>query len=229
MNEVTKPNLPVERTKQHRGVDKIDPEDRMVPRVKLIQVGSPEIKDKIAEDGDLVNSLTKENYGKSLRFIPILYTKTRILFMPRKDGGGIECSARNGVTGNSYGLCAQCEKSKWTDKVPPVCTTIINLLALIVGKDAIPQLVCISFGKTSYVAGRNLINMLSYKNVDTFNYIYDLYSEQKSNDQGTFNVLKYKDLNEPAPDKLYKLAEKYYNDLKVKTEEIIPDDQEAPF
>lgn len=227
MLEATKPNLPAERTQHKRGITPIDEEDRSIPRIKLIQALSPEIKDKIAEDGDLVNSLTKENYGKALKFVPIIFAKSRILFQKREEGGGILCSARDGKTGGEYGLCSACDKSKWNNQTPPECTTIINVISLIIGEEGSrPTLACVSFANTSYTAGRNLINVLSYKNIDTFNYIYDLYSEQKTNKLGTFNILRYRDLNTTSPDDLYKVAEKLFESFKVEKPEI---SEEVPF
>ena len=42
------------------GFEDEDAQDMIIPRVKIIQSLSPERKDKIAEEGDIINSLTKE-------------------------------------------------------------------------------------------------------------------------------------------------------------------------
>ena len=42
------------------GFEDDDANDMIIPRVKVIQTLSPERKDKIANEGDIINSLTKE-------------------------------------------------------------------------------------------------------------------------------------------------------------------------
>lgn len=204
-SELSTPNTP------KRGMTPIEQEDRMVPRLKLIQALSPEVTEGIAKDGDLVNSITKENYGTSLDFVPILASKSRILWLPREDGGGIACSAPDGKLGSVNGECMLCNRKAWQGKTPPECTGVLNFISLILKKgDERPDLACVGFIKTSYVAGKSLLNILSYKNVDTFTYTYTLSSEKKSNDFGKFNVLHVRDTNNKTAEGIYKIAEAFY-------------------
>jgi len=82
------------------GQEDIGAEDIAMPRLKLGQAMTPEVKDqKIANEGDLIHSITKEvlcKAGETLRFIPVAYSKEFILWYDRKGphGGGIAARAR---------------------------------------------------------------------------------------------------------------------------------------
>lgn len=202
----------------------------MVPRLKLMQALSPEVADGVAKDGDMVNSITKENYGTSLEFIPILAAKSRILWLPRIDGGGIACSAPDGKHGSVNGDCTICNRKSWQGKTPPECTGVLNFISLVLKKDAKPDLACVGFIKTSYVAGKSLLNILSYKNADTFTYTYTLSSEKKSNDFGKFNVLQVRDTNKKTDEAIYKIAEAFYATFEKESPKVSEETgEEAPF
>lgn len=85
------------------GQDDIGREDITMPRLKLGQAMSPEVKDdKIASEGDFIHNITKEvlaKAGDNLRFIPIAFSKEYILWYDRKGphGGGIAARARKVV------------------------------------------------------------------------------------------------------------------------------------
>jgi hypothetical protein len=94
-------NLPAEQYDygQYAGVgqDQIDNADVSIPRLKVIQAMSPEAKDELAKEGDLLHSITKEVLvpkGGKTPVIPILYQKEYILWRDRKSGGGIMARAR---------------------------------------------------------------------------------------------------------------------------------------
>lgn len=69
------------------GKENIDREDILMPRLKLGQSMSPEVKDKIAEEGDFIHNITKDVLcaaGDTLRIIPIAFSKEYILWYDRK-------------------------------------------------------------------------------------------------------------------------------------------------
>jgi len=85
------------------GFQPLDPEDVIrLPRLQLAQGGknNPYIKEGVAKDGDLINSLSKENYGQSIEVIPLVQRKsTRIRWATRDSGGEMLCIARDGIHG----------------------------------------------------------------------------------------------------------------------------------
>ena len=79
------------------GAEGIDREDVTVPRIKLAQGTSQEVKDGELNEGDLFLNVTGEVLcaaGDKLRFIPVVQGKEFILWRDRKDGGGIMARAK---------------------------------------------------------------------------------------------------------------------------------------
>ena len=85
--------------KEYRGEgqEDIQPEDMRMPRLKLGQSLTQEVKDKLAEEGDMIHNITKEVIcpaGQTIHVIPICYSKEYILWRDIKNGGGIFARAR---------------------------------------------------------------------------------------------------------------------------------------
>lgn len=102
-NEIAK-----QETKQIAKVDQMDefqPEIQdsiRLPRLMLVQGGNnnPFLREGVAKEGDLINSLSKDNYGREIEIVPLIQMpNTRIKWMPRENGGGIACLARDGKHG----------------------------------------------------------------------------------------------------------------------------------
>src|SRR5690242_16188553 len=82
------------------GTEDIDSKDVNIPRLKLCQALSKEVKDRLAQEGDMINSVTKEIIcprGSKFLVIPICYSKEYILWRPQEDGGGILARARKAI------------------------------------------------------------------------------------------------------------------------------------
>ena len=72
-----------------------------IPRLILVQEKHKGIAEGWAKAGELMNSLTKESYGKSLEIVPIYQRPmTRVKWAPRMMGGGIQCINRNKTSPN---------------------------------------------------------------------------------------------------------------------------------
>lgn len=212
-------NLPAERMQTAKGLGNISEEDRIIPRLKIMQPLSPEVDEGIAKPGEFVNSIAKKSYGKILTLVPVMWWKSRVNWQPREEGGEILCQARDALNGAI--LCADCELSKWHGKDAPTCTAIINILGLVNNA----ELVATSFMKTSYGTGKQFINLFNYKKVDIFNFSYEVSAIQEQNDFGKYWVVKFKDLNTPVSDEIYKACSKIYDNfakLREKVEDIHP-------
>ena len=69
------------------GQEDIDKDDILMPRLKLGQSMTPEVKDKLFDEGDLFHNITKEvvcKAGDSLKVIVVAYHKEYILWGDRK-------------------------------------------------------------------------------------------------------------------------------------------------
>jgi len=88
------------------GQETIDRDDIYMPRLKLGQAMTPEVKDKIAAEGDLFNSVTGElicKAGEKIPVIIVIHTKEYILWDDRK--------------GDNRGLLARASRVKDKDQI----------------------------------------------------------------------------------------------------------------
>lgn len=161
------------------GFEDEEADDVIIPRVKVIQTLSPERKDKIAEEGDIINSLTKEKLnGKN--FIPVFKFNNNVWWKPRSEGGGIQCMARDGRVGRTSDdkvmMCQQCRRcefdnSKTGKDALPVCTKYINFFGFFEGERS-P--IILSFSKTCYNEGKKLYSLAKVTMQNMWNYSYTM-------------------------------------------------------
>jgi hypothetical protein len=161
------------------GFEDDDANDMIIPRVKVIQTLSPERKDKIANEGDIINSLTKEKLNGKV-FIPVFKFNNNIWWRDRSEGGGIRCIARDGKLGTmSDGttlLCASCKRCEFDNTKQgkeslPTCTKYINFFGFFAG-ERMP--IILSFAKTSYNEGKKLYSLAKVTMQNMWNYGYTL-------------------------------------------------------
>ena len=78
-----------------KGLQNISNDDVTIPRLAIVQTGSPKRKKKDekyidgAEEGMIFNTVTNELYKDSLEVIPCGYRKTYVEWVPRENGGGL--------------------------------------------------------------------------------------------------------------------------------------------
>ena len=89
-NEIEKRNESMLATQSETPMGFEDEEegDMIIPRIKVVNILSPEFKEKAAEEGAVVNSLTKETITGKI-FIPVFKFASNIHWKPRAEGGGI--------------------------------------------------------------------------------------------------------------------------------------------
>jgi hypothetical protein len=169
----------VEINEDPKGFEDDDSEDMIIPRVKVIQTLSPERKDKIAEEGDILNSLTKDKLN-GLNFIPVFKFNNHVLWKDRTDGGGIQCIARDAKVGEKSDgttlLCVECkacefDNTKQGKEATPKCTKYINFFGFIEGQK-LP--IILSFAKTNYNEGKKLYSLAKVTMQNMWNFKYQL-------------------------------------------------------
>ena len=153
--------------------------DVIIPRVKVIQTLSPERKEKQADEGDIINSLTKEKLNGKV-FIPVFKFNNNVWWKDRSEGGGIQCMSRDGKTGTTTDdqtmLCQVCRKCEFDNtkkgkEAIPVCTKYINFFGFFAG-ERMP--IILSFSKTSYNEGKKLYSLAKVTMQNMWNYGYTL-------------------------------------------------------
>ena len=169
----------VNQTGMPLGFEDDDTNDMIIPRVKVIQTLSPERKDKSANEGDIINSLTKDKLNGKV-FIPVFKFNNNIWWRDRSDGGGIRCIARDGRLGTmSDGtnlVCASCKRCEFDNTKQgkeslPTCTKYINFFGFFAG-ERMP--IILSFAKTSYNEGKKLYSLAKVTMQNMWNYGYAL-------------------------------------------------------
>jgi len=250
---VSKEQLPaVVGVNEGRGFDDMDQDDLIIPYAKLMQPLSPEVQDDehAAKVGDIVNSLTGHVYGNNIKFVPIVFQKRRIKWIPRDNGGGMECASNNAQFPDTAEMfaerCAACPFSKWQKDdaggpLAPECDLMYVFPAIVVGKvDNENKLIAISFGKTSFKAGKRLVNIARMAGGDIFSKPYTLTTHKVKNDKGVFFVLDAEMAGKLSKED-YQEAEGYFDMLdnmkyKLHDEQVddtpvaaSSDEEETPF
>ena len=172
MELTTNPDMPM-------GFEDEDAGDVIIPRVKVVQTLSPERKDKIAEEGDIINSLTKEKLNGKV-FIPVFKFNNNIWWKDRSEGGGMNCVSRDGKVGVAQNgtsmMCAACRRCEFDNtkqgkEALPTCTKYINFFGFFAGE---PLPIILSFSKTSYSEGKKLYSLAKVTMQNMWNYGYTL-------------------------------------------------------
>lgn len=159
--------------------------DMIIPRVKVIQTLSPERKEGVASEGDIINSLTKEKLNGRV-FIPVFKFSNHIEWKPRAEGGGIKCIARDGKHGETSDgknlICASCKRCEFDNtkqgkEALPQCTKYINFFGFFAG-ERLP--IILSFGKTSYNEGKKLYSLAKVAMQNMWHYGYSITAKLNS-------------------------------------------------
>lgn len=153
--------------------------DMIIPRVKVVQTLSPERKEKQANEGDIINSLTKERLNGKV-FVPVFKFNNNIDWRDRAEGGGILCIARDGRVGEKSDgtrlMCASCKRCEFDNtkqgkEALPKCTKYINFFGFFAG-ERMP--IILSFAKTNYNEGKKLYSLAKVTMQNMWNYGYAL-------------------------------------------------------
>lgn len=164
-----------------RGVDR---SDLIIPRAKMLQGLSPEIMENRREGlrvGQIINSLTLETLPS--RFVPIFYWKEWFRFNPRsrdKAGwtDGIDPGALIWRSKDADDPRVVDEAAWGEDGETPLAMTVLNFFSLFNG---VPMPLVISFAKTSYKAGKQLLSLTRFCGGDMFSRAYQLSSTMQKN------------------------------------------------
>ena len=178
------------------GFEEANAEDIVIPRIKVINALSPERQDGVAEEGDILNSLTQENV-KGLRFIPIKQYYSNIEWNPDRNAElRIFCRSYDGRIGrNDEGSCscAQCGKNKFDNSktgkdAQPRCTAYMNFLGFFEGN---PMPVVLSFARTNYNEGKKLLSIAKSMRQSIWNFAYTLDSRLVTATSGTSSLPRW--------------------------------------
>lgn len=185
--EVAKP------TKLPKGFEEpIEREDLLIPRAKLLQPNSPEVIEPAYEGkfraGQIINSLTKDVLDAE--FVPVFKFTNWIRFNPRDEkafGYMSEFGPGDMIWSCNDPLDERVQtEGKWgEDGSPPIATKFLNFFCVFKGS---PMPVILSFSKTSFKAGKQLLSLAKFAGCDMFARKYMLTAKQEINSKGTYFV-----------------------------------------
>lgn len=172
-----------------RGFENLEREDILLPRIKLLQVLSPEVTGDLGKKaGQIYLNLSNTELGQKVLITPILHFRSRIKWNDKADGGGIDCSAPNARTpkDTKYATsCAACNLKDWDNTQAkkkdqqPKCTMYENFLVLIGdGTEA----VILPMERTKTKVAKKFYSMMSFKNADMWTFQYELGVVKETND-----------------------------------------------
>jgi len=78
------------------GGENVDATKLEIPRITLLQALSKEVAENGLKAGQFYHTITEEELGEELEFVPILFRSQFILWNPRENGGGILARADDG-------------------------------------------------------------------------------------------------------------------------------------
>lgn len=201
--------------------------DIIIPRVKVIQTLSPERKDKVADEGDIINSLTKEKYNGKV-FIPVFKFNNNIDWKDRADGGGIRCIARDGKVGEeidgSRKLCAQCRRCEFDNTkqgryAAPKCTKYINFFGFFAG-ERMP--IILSFAKTNFNEGKKLYSLAKVTMQNMWNHGYTLDNKKMAKNGNEWYIIVVNPAG-PTSDEDRAFAVTLYQGYRTTIQQVVMD------
>jgi hypothetical protein len=235
------------------GARSIDAKDLVLPRVKVVQQMSAEASDGRAKPGELFNTLTGENYGTELLFLPILPFQQRI-FISRPErlreindwmeshdadpiavGDGLRCRSRDMLSGDGdpgftfdgtpMSGCNRCPLSKWRPgNEPPFCTETYNIGAV----NDLGELMILSFSRSSAKTGKRFFSMIRMLPPGQVPYarLYKLATRADRNDRGNFFVQDVVRTPDAPPSELLGYARHWAIQLAGAPIDVTPEEED---
>lgn len=215
------------------GFDEVDERSEIImPRIAVLQALSEMVVEGKGSMGQLANSLTKENFGNEVLFIPLFLFKTRIQF---KIGEGMVMMSRD----NQFVTVAKGEFAKyqgepienvpgieWNGDKAPSFNLVYNFPILIPGRmHEFP--LCLTMMRTGAKEAKKFISMARVSNEDFFSKVYKISTKIEKNDKGTYAVPVI-EVARRATNEEYSIARKQFEILYKRKEDISVDLNEEP-
>lgn len=181
------------------GLENVTQQDTTWPRLSLCQSGSPQRKKSEPkyieglQDGEFFNSITREVFKNSVRIIPLMFFKNRILFKPMEEGGGLLCQAQDNKLGVGIpgGNCDVCSMALFSNGEAPECTQYLNYAVLVLGENdhiGPDRIAVLSFKSTSLKFAREWNALMRLRGVDAFANVFEVVSSEQKKDNQTWFV-----------------------------------------
>jgi hypothetical protein len=160
----------------------VDEEDIVLPRIRLLQAKAPECEAGELKPGSVINNVSgsvviADPKSESIRMIPCFHYNTRIRWWPMDSGeDGFRCRSADGVTGEGDpgGSCKTCPYRKFEDDTAPECKKGLNFVMLFPDGDGADRFALVTFNRTSYSVGKEILNMSRMSEGRMFTNMFEL-------------------------------------------------------
>lgn len=201
----------------------IETEDLATPFAKLLHPLSPEVLKEGMKAGTIINSLTKEQLSEN--FIPIFWFKNYMKFNAKdKKSPSYDPNYPLGslIWKTDDPNDPRVEETKFKNGEKPSAMAVINFFSWFENQ---PMPIVISFAKSSYKTGKQLLSMTKFSNGNMFSRKYKLFSLSEENDIASFFVYKIALVGKATPEEESLCEElwKEYSKKQIETEEIEPE------
>ena len=221
------------------GSEGISNEDVGLPRISMLQALSPQVATGEGKPGDFYHLLAEKNLGNKLRFIPIIVSRSYMLWRPRETGGGLLARADDGIhwspknaqfqvtlkSGQSVvwetkETVAGSGLDKWGSSNPadptslPAATKMHNVLAYLVDYPELGPTV-ITLQRSSLKPGKRFLGKLKTSQAPSFGLVFEMSSEAIQGPKGLYQspVFTGKGFNGDA--KLFAELKDMYDHFRV--------------
>lgn len=221
-----------------RGLEHVDRDDLMIPRIVLAQALSPEVVSGALRSGALYDNLSKEQLAapdEDLVVIPITFSKSRIYFQAIDEGGGILCRSDDSLKARPNGIgkdqgenptqdCGACVLKEWDDTAEgkdakPGCSILYNFLVLLPQFGMRPMV--LSMKSTSIKVAKRFLSAAKQTGADFFAIKYAIKSVAEHASGFDFKNYTFASLGWVSPEE-YAHASSYFAgiDGKVFTPDV---------
>lgn len=211
-----------------KGMEKVDSNDLIYPRLMLMQGTSPLVADGKRMAGEVVDNLTNDviaKFGERFLFIPVVFSKNRLMFKPREQGGGLACrsddmtTARAGGAGVDRGgsptsKCEECVNKEWDSNDKPKCNVSANIIGLLPEFGMRPYV--ISGMKTQLPMMKKLVSLCKQTGADFYAHAFNLFSVGAESGGNKYKLLEFEAAGW-ASEEAYAAGEKFFKSLAGKT------------
>jgi len=176
------------------GTENMERQDITLPRLGLCQALTPQrlrTDPKYIpglEEGQFFNTITQQVYGDKVRVVPLLFYKSRLLFGPMEEGGGLKCRADDNIVGIGVpgGECAKCSLSMFGKAgEPPECNQLYNYASVVLDEHdeiRMENMLAVSFRSTQLKVARDWNALIRLRRADLFAGIYEFKSIPQKKD-----------------------------------------------
>ncbi len=215
-----------------RGSENVGTDDIVIPRLEIVQALSPYVKDGDAQfipearPGMLINSVTKQLYGKEVMLVPVFYMKQWLVWGKRKDDKG------SALQGGFFGgfdntMDAEARKVEEVEKGSngghvEVIDTPQHLCLLVNINTGSVDEVMLSMPRTKAKISRAWNSMVRLAGGDRFSRVYRVTTQLEKKTQGDYYNFAIAQSGFPAKP-LYDRAEKLYTQIAEGQRRVVVD------